>query len=122
MDKRRYKRQKIYIFINCFLVIIGLFGAYLIWKDFTEKATIFWVGILLVLIIYYIEQFVYPYSSRKCPQCKSKCFPFYEQMEDDRETWVQRQYPCKKCNIIWCTKDRINVNEKDFSTQSKGAV
>jgi hypothetical protein len=97
-----------------FLLIL-LPAIYLLWKNYSESGDVSWAGILLV-IIYLTVQFIYENfyrtSNVHCRKCKSKCFPTYEQMEDDKETWVQLKFLCRKCGIIWDTEDRMNINDK----------
>jgi len=117
MEIKPFKKyKKIGNLIHSLFLLILLPGIYLLWKNYKESGTVSWIGILLI-VIYLIIQFIYEnfyrVSNVRCHICKSKCFPTYQEMENDKQTWVQIRFPCKKCNVIWDTEDRINVNDKD---------
>jgi len=100
--------------IHGLFLLILLFGVFLLAKDYAEDRSVSWLGVLLV-IIYLTILFIYANSFSsgvRCPRCKSKCFPGHKIMEDEKGAWLQIQFPCEKCDIIWDTEDQINVNDK----------
>lgn len=89
----------------------------MIGKSYAEDRSVSWLGILLVTI-YLTILFIYAHSFSlgvRCPKCKSKCFPGHKIMEDDKGVWLQIQFPCEKCNIIWDTGDEINTSDISLS-------
>ncbi len=96
-----------------FLVIL-FSGVFLLTKDYAQDHSISWLGMSLV-ILYFTILFIYANffsSGVRCPKCKTKCFPGHKFMEDEKGIWLQIQFPCEKCNIIWDTQDQINLNQK----------
>lgn len=127
METKPLKHYKIIgnIISSLSLLILAI-GGYWFWHSYKEDGATLWVGVLLIAFYFIVNIFywnTYRVSRVRCPVCKSKLFPLYEGMDNNKETWVQIKFPCKKCNIVWDTEERINVNEKDNPlSQSKGAV
>ncbi len=93
--------------LSCFAFVLFIMGIYFIVKGmdlgFLAMGSAFAVSIL--------------FGNRwmkgiRCPQCQNKIFPKFEGMEDARGEWVQLQFPCEKCNILWDTEEIENYNEK----------
>ena len=101
--------------MHALFLLILIPGIYLLCKDYIESKAVSWIGILLVLI-YLLIQFIYEnfyrVSNINCPICKSPLVPVYERIANEKEEWVQIQFPCKKCNIAWDTGERLNVNDQ----------
>lgn len=117
MENKPFKKYKtIGNIMSGLSFLILLIGGYWLWKKYSEIGKISWEGVLFIAIFFIINIMywnVYRVSNVHCPICKSKLFPLYESMENGKEEWIQIKFPCEKCNVVWDTEERDNVQDKE---------
>jgi hypothetical protein len=97
------------------IILILLVGVFFSWRIYFETDRSSWdsfIPIIAVSLVIFLLGVAYLRHGVFCPQCKSKLAPHYERMENDKEAWIQIQYPCTNCDILWDTEVRGNVLRK----------
>lgn len=69
------------------------------------------IPVVTVSLVIFFLGVTYQKLGVLCPKCKAQLQAHYERMENDTDTWLQIQFPCEKCGIVWDTGEKGNLRK-----------